>query len=59
MNDQLYQNYFDTHADFSLGIYYMMPSADDPTNTNAMFPVDFDSGLIGPIDPNNVTNLKV
>jgi len=52
MNDSIYQNYYDDDMEASIAIYYIVSGSH-------VFPVDFDSGVVGPLNPNDPTSIKV
>ena len=59
MDEQLYQHYDDSQAEFSLGIYYSVATEHHRTGVSEIFPVDIDSGTLGPINPEDLDSLRV
>jgi len=52
MNETIFQNYYDDEATFSIAIYYIVSGSH-------LFPVDFDTGVVGPLNPNDPGSIKV
>jgi len=52
MNETIYQNYYDDEASFSIAIYYIVSGSH-------IFPVDFNTGVVGPLNPSDPSSVKV